>query len=249
MNRLAGKIAIITGAAQGMGASHARKFIDEGAKVVLTDVNPQAGDLARSLGANALFVKHDVRSSDQWAAVVEATESRFGSPNVLLNNAGVIGPVAALHDFSEASFLDVCAVNQLGVFLGMRAVIPAMIKGGKAGGSIVNVSSIAGLLGIPESPNFAYVASKFAVRGMTKYAAVNFGPQNIRVNSVHPGWIKTPMMVAATDEEGGNATDRIPLRRYAEPEEVSNLMVFLASDESSFITGAEHLIDGGMLAG
>ena len=201
MHRLNGKIAIITGAAQGMGEAHARKFIEEGAKVVLTDVNPQAEKLADSLGKNALYIKHDVRSLEQWTAVVAQTEARFGAPNVLINNAGVIGPVASLHEFSEASFLDVCAVNQLGVFLGMKAVVPAMTRK-SAGGSIVNVSSIAGLLGIPESPNFAYVASKFAVRGMTKYAAVTLGPQNIRVNSVHPGWIKTPMMVAATDADG-----------------------------------------------
>jgi len=231
-----------------MGAAHARAFVREGASTVLTDLNATAGSaLARELGPSALFIQHDVRLWDQWESVVKQAEKRFGLVNVLINNAGVIGPVQHLKDFSEASFLDVCAVNQLGVFLGMKAVVPSMIAAG--GGSIVNVSSIAGLVGLPESPNFAYVASKFAVRGMTKFAATCFGPNNIRANSVHPGWIKTPMMVAATDSEGGGATERIPLRRYAEPEEVSNLMVFLASDESSFISGAEHVIDGGMLAG
>jgi 3alpha(or 20beta)-hydroxysteroid dehydrogenase len=248
MGRLTGKTAIITGAAQGMGAAHARAFVNEGARTVLTDLNAKLGRaVAEQLGPSALFLEHDVRKLDQWEAVLKRAEDRFGRVNVLINNAGVIGPVTSLTEFTEEAFLDVCAVNQLGVFLGMRVVVPSMIAAG--GGSIVNVSSIAGLLGIPESPNMAYVASKFAVRGMTKLAAVQYGPKKIRANSVHPGWIKTPMMVAATDDEGGGATDRIPLRRYAEPEEVSALMVFLASDESSFISGAEHVIDGGMLAG
>jgi 3alpha(or 20beta)-hydroxysteroid dehydrogenase len=248
MGRLSGKTAVITGAAQGMGAAHARAFVKEGAHAVLTDVNAVEGRrLAQELGGSAMFVQHDVRDRGQWASVIKQAEAKFGPVNVLINNAGVIGPVVELTELTEESFLDVCAVNQLGVFLGMQAVIPSMLKAG--GGSIVNVSSIAGLVGLPESPNLAYVASKFAVRGMTKLAAISYGPKNIRVNSVHPGWIKTPMMVAATDAEGGGATDRIPLRRYAEPEEVSNLMLFLASDESSFISGSEHVIDGGMLAG
>ncbi|HKQ83682.1 MAG TPA: glucose 1-dehydrogenase [Steroidobacteraceae bacterium] len=248
MGRLSGKVAVITGASQGMGAEHARAFVREGAKAVLTDINAKAGAaLAEQLGSQAMFVSHDVRREDQWRAVLRQAEDRFGSVNVLINNAGVIGPVAELTELSEGQFLDVCAVNQLGVFLGMRVFLPAMVAGG--GGSIVNVSSIAGLVGLDASPNFAYVASKFAVRGMTKLAARRYGPAKIRVNSVHPGYIRTPMMVAATDDEGGGAAADIPLRRFAEPEEVSNLMVFLASDESSFITGAEHLIDGGMLAG
>jgi 3alpha(or 20beta)-hydroxysteroid dehydrogenase len=248
MGRLSGKTAIITGASQGMGAAHARAFVREGARTILTDINAAAGSaLAEELGQNALFVKHDVRKREDWKAVVSQAERRFGPVNVLINNAGVIGPVIELMELTEDAFLDVCAVNQLGVFLGMQAVVPSML--GSGGGSIVNVSSIAGLVGLPASPNFAYVASKFAVRGMTKLAATRYGPNNIRANSVHPGWIKTPMMVAATDEQGGGAQVDIPLRRYAEPEEVSNLMVFLASDESSFITGAEHVIDGGMLAG
>jgi 3alpha(or 20beta)-hydroxysteroid dehydrogenase len=248
MGRLSGKTAIITGASQGMGAAHARAFVREGARAILTDINGPAGRaLAKELGPTALFIEHDVRKRDQWEQVVKQGEKQFGRVNVLINNAGVIGPVVELLELTDEAFLDVCAVNQLGVFLGMAAVVPSMIAGG--GGSIVNVSSIAGLVGLPESPNFAYVASKFAVRGMTKFAATRYGPNNIRANSVHPGWIKTPMMVAATDESGGGAEIRIPLRRYAEPEEVSNLMVFLASDESSFISGAEHVIDGGMLAG
>ncbi len=248
MGRLTGKTAIITGASQGMGEAHARAFVREGARTILTDVNAKAGRaIAAELGANAVFIEHDVRQNDQWLGVVRQAEQRFGPVNVLVNNAGVIGPVVELTELTEQAFLDVCAVNQLGVFLGMRAVIPSMLKQG--GGSIVNVSSIAGLVGLDASPNFAYVASKFAVRGMTKLAARRYGPNNIRANSVHPGYIKTPMMVAATDAEGGGAAVNIPLRRFAEPGEVSNLMVFLASDESSFMTGTEQVIDGGMLAG
>lgn len=248
MSRLAGKVAIVTGAAQGMGEAHARAFVREGARTVLTDMQADAGRaLASQLGPNALFIEHDVRSEEQWRSVVTRAEKAFGPVNVLINNAGVIGPVLELTELSEAQFLEVCAVNQLGVFLGMRAVIPSMIAA--KGGSIVNVSSIAGLVGLDASPNMAYVASKFAVRGMTKLAARRYGRSRIRVNSVHPGYIKTPMMVAATDEEGGGAAANIPLRRFADPGEVSNLMVFLASDESSYISGAEHLIDGGLLAG
>jgi len=247
MGRLNGKIAIITGASQGMGSAHARAFVDEGAQVVLTDINDKDGSaLAADLGTNALFVKHDVASRADWKTVVAAAEKRFGTVNVLVNNAGILGALASTTELLEAEFLKVCAVNQTAVFLGMQAVLPGMVRSG--GGAIVNISSIAGLVAIYGAPNLAYVASKFAVRGMTKQVAVEYGDKNVRVNSVHPGYIKTPMMVAATDEGGGDALSMIPLRRMADPSEVSNLVVFLASDESRFITGAEHVIDGGMTA-
>jgi 3alpha(or 20beta)-hydroxysteroid dehydrogenase len=245
--RLKGKIAIITGASQGMGSAHARAFVAEGAQVVLTDINEKAGSaLAAELGASALFVKQDVASSADWKSVVAAAEKRFGTVNVLVNNAGILGTLASTTELPESEFLRVCAVNQTAVYLGMQAVLPGMIRTG--GGSIVNISSIAGLVAIYGAPNLAYVASKFAVRGMTKQVAVEYGDKNVRVNSVHPGYIKTPMMVAATDEGGGEALSQIPLRRMAEPSEVSDLVVFLSSDESRFITGAEHVIDGGMTA-
>jgi 3alpha(or 20beta)-hydroxysteroid dehydrogenase len=196
-----------------------------------------------------LFIQHDVRLWDQWESVVKQAEKRFGLVNVLINNAGVIGPVQHLKDFSEASFLDVCAVNQLGVFLGMKAVVPSMIAAG--GGSIVNVSSIAGLVGLPESPNFAYVASKFAVRGMTKAAAQELGPLGIRVNSVHPGGVLTRMVLeqADTGHDGTRFLGNLPLARFAEPAEISRLVVYLASDDSSYSTGSEFVADGGLLAG
>ena len=233
MGKLEGKTAIITGASRGMGESHARCFVREGAKVLLTDMRVAEGEaLARELGNNARFIRHDVTDAAGWDSVVKEAESFFGPVGILVNNAGILGAMAKTADISEAEYLQVCAVNQHSVYLGMHAVIPSMLRGGK--GSIVNISSIAGI--------------KFAVRGMTKAAAVEYGPDNIRVNSVHPGFIMTPMMVEATDEGGGDALSMIPLRRIAEPEEVSNLVLFLASDDSSYISGAEHVIDAGMTA-
>ena len=248
MGRLAGKVAIVTGAAQGMGEAHARRFVREGARVVLTDLNEEGGAaLAGELGPDALFIKQDVSSADDWADVVAKAEAAFGPVTVLVNNAGVIGPVSGLLDFSEEDFLRVCAINQLGVFLGMKAVVPGMVAAG--GGSIVNISSIAGMLGTKESSNAAYCASKWAVRGMSKLIATQFGHAGIRVNSVHPGYILTPMMIAATDEHGGGAAAAIPLGRLAQPDEVSSVVLFLASDEASFVSGAEHVVDGAMIAG
>jgi 3alpha(or 20beta)-hydroxysteroid dehydrogenase len=247
MGRVSGKVAIISGAAQGMGEAHARLFVAEGAKVILTDLNDKAGQaLADSLGENAMFIRQDVTQKADWQRVVQEGEARFGNINVLVANAGVIGKVASTLDFTEEDYHFVCNINQTGVFLGIQAVLPSMIRAG--GGSIVNISSIAGMVACYGLPNIAYVASKFAVRGMTKRVAVEFGDKNIRCNSIHPGFIKTPMMAAATDEEGGDAVSMIPLRRMAEPEEVSNLALFLASDESAFISGMEHVIDGGMTA-
>jgi 3alpha(or 20beta)-hydroxysteroid dehydrogenase len=247
VDRLQGKIALITGGARGMGESHAQGFIAEGAKVIITDIRTEQGEaLAKKLGPNAIFVTHDVASRADWQRAVAVGQDKFGLINVLVNNAGIAMPKANTVDLSEVDYMRVCAINQHSVFLGMQAVIPSMIKLGN--GSIVNISSISGLAANYGFPNAAYVASKFAVRGMTKATAIEFGAQNIRVNSVHPGFVRTPMMVEGTDEKGGDATSLIPLGRIAEPAEVTNLVVFLASDESSFITGSEHVIDGGMLS-
>ena len=247
MGKLEGKTAIITGASRGMGESHARCFVREGARVLLTDMRVAEGEaLALELGSNARFIRHDVTAAADWDAVVKEAEAFFGPVGILVNNAGILGAMARTADISEADYLQVCAVNQHSVYLGMHAVIPSMLRGGK--GSIVNISSIAGLVANYGFPSLAYVASKFAVRGMTKAAAVEYGPDNIRVNSVHPGFIMTPMMVEATDEGGGDALSMIPLRRIADPQEVSNLVLFLASDDSSYISGAEHVIDAGMTA-
>jgi 3alpha(or 20beta)-hydroxysteroid dehydrogenase len=247
MGRLDGKVAIITGASQGMGEAHARRFVAEGAQVLMTDLNEERGqEIAAELGENARFMKADVTSLADWQRVVDEAEKSFGAVTVLINNAGIIGPIAETVDFDEADYLTVCAVNQHSQYYGMKSVIPSMQKAG--GGSIVNVSSVAGLVSIVGAPNVAYVGSKFASRGMTKHVAVQYGKDNIRVNSVHPGYIKTPMMAAATDEEGGGIASQIPLGRMAEPDEVSQLMVWLASDDSSYISGTEQVVDAGLTA-
>jgi len=246
MSRLNGKIAIITGASQGMGESHARTFVREGAKVILTDINEEKGKaIAEELGEeHALFIKHDVTNPDDWKNVVAQAEAKFGYVNVLVNNAGILGPIANATELTEEEYKKVVDINQNGTFYGMKYTLPSMIKAGI--GSVVNISSIAGIVAIYGYPSLAYMASKFAVRGMTKSIAIKYAKQNIRANSVHPGFIKTPMMAEATDEDGGNGIQHIPLGRLAEPLEVSNLVIFLASDESSYMTGTEQIIDGGM---
>ena len=247
MGKLDGKVAIITGAAQGMGAAHARVFASEGAKVVLTDLQESEGRaLADEIGNAAMFMVQDVADPQSWTEVLKAAETKFGPVTVLVNNAGIIGPLANTIDLDPRDYERVININQHGVTYGMRAVIPGMINAG--GGAIVNISSIAGMIACFGFPNLAYVASKFAVRGMTKAVAAEFGKHNIRVNSIHPGFILTPMMVAATDENGGGAAEMTMLKRMGKPEEVSRLAVFLSSDDSAFITGMEHIIDGGMTA-
>lgn len=248
MSRLAGKIAIITGASQGMGEAHARRFVAEGASVVLADLNAEAGQkLAAELGIRAMFVRLDVASEAGWKEIIALTEARFGPVTVLVNNAGITGPIAATTDFSEEEYQKVCQINQTAVFLGMKHAIPSMLKAGS--GSIVNISSISGIVAIYGTPNAAYAASKFAVRGLTKFVAIEYAAQKIRANSVHPGYIRTPMMTASlTPEQIVIASESVPVKRPGEPSEVSDLVVFLASDEATFITATEHVIDGGLTA-
>ena len=247
MGKLSGKVAIITGAAQGLGEWDARIFVEEGAKVIMTDVNETRGkQVAAEIGENAHFIRHDVASPSDWVAVVAEAERRFGPVNVLVNNAGILGPAANVVDLELADYERVCAINQTSAFLGMKSVIPSMLKAGS--GSIINMSSVSGLVAMAGTPNLAYAATKFALRGMTKQVAAEFGSKNIRVNSVHPAFILTPMMIDALGEDGGGDLVGIPLARLADPAEVSRLCVFLASDDSSFMTGTEHVIDGGKTA-
>ncbi len=243
MSRLAGKVAIITGAAQGMGAAHARLFVENGAKVVLTDLNEEKGQaFAAELGENALFVKQNVASEEDWATVIAKAEEAFGPVNVLVNNAGITMAKNML-DVTVEEYRRIVEINQVSVFLGMKTVAASMAKAG--GGSIVNISSMNGLVG----GAIGYTDTKFAVRGMTKAAALNLAPMGIRVNSVHPGVIATPMIVQEDTKAAVEAFAKsIPLKRLAQSEEVSKMVLFLASDDSSYSTGSEFVIDGGLTA-
>ncbi len=241
MARLQDKICLITGAARGQGAAEARIFAEEGAIVWLADVLDEEGErLAAELGGR--YAHLDVRSEDAWAELVAAIEAEHGRLDVLINNAGIFRRNRLL-DTSLAEFQEVMDVNATGVFLGMRAVAPVMIRAGA--GSIVNISSLAGMRGAAGA--LSYGASKWAVRGMTKAAAIELARKGVRVNSIHPGLIDTPM---ADELGGGNdkLINRTPLGRSAAAEEVARMALFLASDESSYSTGSEFLIDGGLNA-
>jgi 3alpha(or 20beta)-hydroxysteroid dehydrogenase len=240
--RLSGKVVIITGAAQGMGAAHARAMVSEGASVVLSDVLDDACcALADQLGKRAVYVHLDVVKQEDWTQAVALAEDTFGAVTTLVNNAGVI-MLRPLDQVTEAEYRRVIDVNQVGVFLGMKTVIPAMRR--VRGGSIINVSSTSGVIAFANT--VAYVASKFAVRGMTKVAALELGAAGIRVNAICPGEVATPM--SASLDAAATRANHIPLGRVARPEEISPLVVFLASDEAAFVTGAEYVIDGGYTA-
>jgi 3alpha(or 20beta)-hydroxysteroid dehydrogenase len=247
MSRLAGKVAIISGAAQGMGAATARIFAEQGASVVLMDVKAERGAaVAKEIGPRAAFVAGDVRQEADWSKVVSTALERFGGVDILVNNAGIWN-VATLDVLTRANLQEMLDVNVMGVFLGMQAVLPAMRTRGR--GSIVNISSVAGLKGCNSLG--AYSASKFAVRGLTKAAALEFGLHRIRVNSIHPGPVDTPMSNptgvprSVFDAQMGY----IPLQRMAGPEEIARASLFLASDEASYVNGAELAVDGGWCAG
>jgi 3alpha(or 20beta)-hydroxysteroid dehydrogenase len=249
MGRLDGKTALITGGARGMGESHARHFVAEGAQVVLGDVLDEQGrEVARSLGASARYVHHDVRSEAGWASAVDTTLAEFGRLDVLVNNAGILarGPIA---EMPLETFREVLDVNLIGCWLGIKHASAPMTAAGR--GSIVNTSSIEGLVGAAGFS--AYSASKFAIRGVTKVAARELGQYGIRVNSVHPGGVGTPMALSVaesiTDPDQLTFMKFMPIPRLADPLEISRLVAFLASDECSYSTGSEFVADGGMLSG
>jgi 3alpha(or 20beta)-hydroxysteroid dehydrogenase len=245
MGRLEGRVALITGGARGQGAAEAALFAAEGADVVITDVlDAEGAATAKSIGG--LYLHHDVSSETGWDEVVAEVLRAHGKLDVLVNNAGIFR-TGGITTTALAEYMRVIEVNQVGVFLGMRAASRPMMEQGS--GAIVNISSIAGMQGSPGS--VAYGASKWAVRGMTKSAATELGRYGIRVNSIHPGMIDTQMLHEIPAVEAGDAsrwTKRIPLRRFAEAEEVAKLALYLASDDSSYCSGAEFIVDGGMTA-
>jgi 3alpha(or 20beta)-hydroxysteroid dehydrogenase len=243
VSRFADRVVLITGAARGQGEAEARRFAAEGARVVVTDVlDAEVEAVSADLGDAALGLHHDVSSESDWADVVAATLDRFGRIDVLVNNAAIHHIVPIEHE-TLADFERILAINLTGTFLGIRSVIAPMRAAG--GGAIVNISSLAGLQGY--AGHAAYSASKCGVIGVTKSAAIELGPSGIRVNSIHPGPIDTAML------PGGAGDDRsfreVPLQRVGTVEDVTDLVLFLASDESAYVSGAQIAIDGGLLAG
>ncbi|UGT60546.1 glucose 1-dehydrogenase [Nocardia asteroides] len=240
MGRVDGKVALISGGARGMGAAHARLLVAEGAQVVIGDILDDEGKaLAEEIGAGARYVHLDVTQPEEWDAAVAVAVQEFGSLTVLVNNAGIVNG-APIHKFDLEQWRRILDVNLTGTFLGLRAVVPAMKKAGT--GSIINVSSIEGLRGAPWA--HGYVATKWGVRGLAKSAALELAPLGIRVNSLHPGLIRTPMTENIPDD-----MVTIPMGRPAAPEEVATFVLFLAGDESSYATGAEFVVDGGLVVG
>ena len=251
MTRLAGKVALISGAARGMGAAEARLFAREGCRVVLGDVLAGEGKAVEAeivaKGGQATFVALDVTREEDWTRAVALAESRFGALHVLVNNAGIGSPGTRVEDTTREAWDRVMEVNATGVFLGTKAAIPAMRRAG--GGSIVNISSQLGLVGTEDSTP-QYTASKGAVRLLTKTTALQYAKEGIRVNSVHPGPIVTPMTERRRADPPiyQRMVSRIPLGRYGEADDVAYAVLYLASDESSFVTGSELVIDGGWTA-
>lgn len=241
MGRLTGKVAIVTGGARGMGEGEVVRMVEEGARVVIADVLEVEGSaLAERLGSATIFVRLDVRSRDSWAAALAAAHEAFGPVDVLVNNAGILLQ-APLATSSEADIRDVYDVNLIGPFLGIQTVVPDMQAKGR--GSIINIGSAAGMIGMPMLA--AYSSSKWGLRGLTKCAALELGRSGIRVNAIQPGAVRTPM--AAGADEAMLSVYAVP--RIGEPSEIGDAVVYLASDESLFVTGADLSVDGGMVLG
>ena len=235
------KVAIITGGARGIGEAHVRKFVEHGANVIVADILDEEGaSLAQELGGNANYLHLDVSDAEQWQNVIESTVKDLGKVDVLINNAAILH-IASISETRPEDYMKVIQVNQFGTFLGMQAVIPAMKQAQQ--GSIINISSTGALLGI--NGLVAYNASKWAVRGMTKVAATELGQYGIRVNSIHPGVVKTAMAKSSPKTKTGSSR-KTPIPRAAEPEEIANMSLFLASDMSLYCTGSEFIVDGGV---
>ena len=246
--RLAGKVALVTGAAQGMGEAIARKFVEHGARVVIADIQTDRGArLAEELGPQTVFQPLDVRRLEAWEAAVSGVQAQFGRLDILVNNAGA-GAFSAIEREDPEAHRRLIELNQVSVWVGTRTVAPVMAAQG--GGSIVNISSIDGLVGITHMAT--YVATKFAVTGMTRALAIELGDRGIRVNSVHPGITGTPAVnevPPASKERLLKAVAQQPIKRIGRPEEVAFAVLFFASDESSYCTGTSLVVDGGQLAG
>lgn len=256
---LRGRVALVTGAARGQGAAHVRTLAAAGARVVFGDVGEEGEAAGQALADEvradrqradaAVFVRHDVTDAGDWDRAVALAKDRFGRLDVLVNNAA-LWHTAPIGEETEERFRTLVSVNLVGPFLGMRAALPLLRESG--GGSVVNISSTAGLTGIPG--HGAYGATKFGLRGLTKSAALDLAPEGVRVNSVHPGMIDTPMIAKVTGGGGSDAVrartfPQVPMGRIGTPRDVASLVLFLASDASAYITGAEFAVDGGLAAG
>jgi 3alpha(or 20beta)-hydroxysteroid dehydrogenase len=246
MGKLGGKVALVTGGARGMGASHVRTFLAEGAKVVFGDIlENEGGALEKELGDDCRFVSHDATTEAGWSAIVERATSTFGRLDILVNNAGILG-FRSVADMTAEDFRRFLEVNLVSQWLGIKYAGAVMNEGG----SIINISSVNGMIGAVGLTG--YSASKAGVRGLTKSAALELGPRKIRVNSVHPGGVATPMVGRSADDlqdQTGGVMSALAIPRYARPQEISNMVLFLASDDSSYCTGSEFVVDGGMTAG
>ena len=241
---LSGRTALVTGGARGIGAAIVRALHGAGASVLITDVLAEEGAaLADALGPRAAFAEHDVGDPAAWDSAVAAAVDHFGGLDILVNNAGIYLP-AAIAEGGLADFAKMVRVNQTGVFLGMQRALEPLRRCGE--GAIVNISSIAGLKGFPGAA--AYVGTKWAVRGMTKTAALEFAPFGIRVNSVHPGFIDTPMLDHNTEEANAAGVEATPLKRKGRPEEIAAAVLYLCGAGGSYVTGAELAVDGGYVA-
>ncbi|WP_222928591.1 SDR family NAD(P)-dependent oxidoreductase [Oceanobacillus piezotolerans] len=248
MGILDGKVAVVTGGSRGMGEIHVRELVNEGAKVIISDLNEELGEkVSEDIGDNTIFVKHDVTNFDDWENIIIKARETFGSIDILVNNAGVGGPHKKINDLSIADYKTTIDVDLNGVFLGMKALIPHMIDNN--GGSIINISSVAGLRHDDVTPNAAYTAAKHGVIGLTRAGAVEYANKNIKINAICPGTVLTPLLEENLSEEELEAVGSTsPIGRFANSKEISQAIIFLASDKSSYINGEYIVVDGGTAA-